>query len=346
MSMFKNKHFHGHEQVVFCNDHKTGLKAIIAIHNTERGPALGGCRMYPYASEEDALTDVLRLSLGMTYKSAMANLNLGGGKTVIIGDPKKHTTEAMFRSLGRFLNGLNGRYITAEDSGTNLQQMEWIKKETDYVVGIPTNFGGTGDPSPSTAHGNFVGIKAAVKKAFGKDELSGLKIAVQGVGNVGYHLCKELYENDVKLFVSDVNETALKRAVDKFNAVAVAPDKIYSTDVDVYAPCALGATINDKTIPQLKCSIIAGSANNQLENLERHGNELKKRKILYAPDYVISAGGVIHVYPEVQDFTKEQVNKKIEGIHDTLLQVFNLAEEKNIPTYAAANEIAETRILA
>ncbi|MFA6409713.1 MAG: Glu/Leu/Phe/Val dehydrogenase, partial [Gammaproteobacteria bacterium] len=295
MNIYDSPSFDKHEQVVFCQDHATGLKAIIAIHNTQLGPALGGCRMYPYSKIEDAIEDVLRLSKGMTYKASVANLNLGGGKAVIIGDPKKLGNEAFFRTFGRFVQGLSGRYITAEDVGTNTKFMEWISQETDHAVGVPACFGGSGDPSPFTAHGTFVGVKAAWKKTTGKDSLNGVKISVQGIGNVGYNLCKELHKDGAILYVNDVNESAVAKAVKEFSATAVSDADLYKLDVDIYSPCALGATINDKTIHQLKCSVIAGAANNQLAEEKKHGAALQKAGILYAPDYVINAGGLINV---------------------------------------------------
>lgn len=346
MSMFETLSINGHEQVVYCHDRHSGLKAIIAIHNTTLGPALGGSRMYPYAREEDAIEDVLRLSRGMTYKAAVANLNLGGGKSVIIGDPKKDATETLFRAFGRFINGLSGRYITAEDVGTCPKHMEWIREETEYVVGIPTYFGGSGDPSPVTAHGTFVGIKAAVKKVFGKDNLQGIKVAVEGVGHVGYPLCKELHEAGAKLYVSDVNNEALQRVAKEFDATIVKGEDLYKLDVDVYAPCALGATINDKTIPMLKCKIIAGAANNQLKEEEKHGLELLKRGILYAPDYVINAGGLINVYSEIAGGGLEHAWALTSEIYNTLSRIFDIAEKEKISTAVAARRIAEKRIEA
>jgi len=334
-----------HEQVVFCHDKNSGLKAIIAIHNTHLGPALGGCRMYDYKSEEDAITDVLRLSKGMTYKAAMAGLNLGGGKSVIIGDPKKLASEALFRAFGRFVNSLGGRYITAEDVGTKVTYMEWILQETRYVTGIPVYLGGSGDPSPVTAHGAFVGIKAAVKKVKGNDDLNGIKVAVEGAaGNVGSHLCGELDKAGAKLFVSDINNEALQDVASQCNAKTVETNKLYDLDVDVYAPCALGATINDKTLPRLKCTIIAGAANNQLENEVKHSEELKKRGILYAPDYVINAGGLINVYSEIRGGGKDHAIDKTENIYNTLLKVFALADKENITTSEAAKRMADKRI--
>lgn len=335
-----------HEQVVFCNDHRTGLRAIIAIHNTQLGPALGGCRMYPYTSEEDALHDVLRLSQGMTYKSAVAGLNFGGGKAVIIGDPKKLASEALFRAFGRFVNSFNGRYITAEDVGTKVQFMEWVRQETKHVTGIPTYFGGSGDPSPFTAHGAFVGIKAALQFAYGNDSLKGIKVAVEGVGNVGANLCRELYDAGAILTVADVNPEAAKRAAKEFGATVLKGNAFYSAPVDVYAPCALGATINDKTLALLKCKIVAGSANNQLEVDAKHGAELSKRGILYAPDFVINAGGLFNVNTEIEGGGREHAWKKIENIYHTLLRIFEIAAHQKISTSAAANHVAEERLRA
>ena len=343
MNVFTNKSFDNHEQVVFCHDQLTGLRAIIAIHNTKLGPALGGTRMYPYHNEEDALVDVLRLSKGMTYKAAVSGLNLGGGKAVIIGDPKKIGSEAFFRAFGRFVNSLNGRYITAEDVGTNVKFMDWIRIETPNVTGVSTYMGGSGNPSPFTAHGVLVGIKSCLKKQRGNDSLSGVKIAVQGVGNVGYYLCKELYEQGAELYVTDINSEAIKRVVDEFKAKVVGCDEIYSVDADVYSPCALGATINETTIPMLKCSIIGGAANNQLLE-EKHGEMLKKAGILYAPDYVINAGGLINVNSEVYGGGTEYVLSQIENIYDTLLNIYDISDKEGISTHIAATRIAEKRI--
>ncbi len=343
-SVFEAMSSKDHEQVVVCHDPDTGLKAIIAIHDTTIGPALGGCRMWNYASEDDALTDVLRLSRGMSYKAAIASLNLGGGKAVIIGDAKKQKTEILFRSFGRFVEGLNGRYITAEDVGTTVTDMEWVRMETQYVTGISRALGGSGDPSPVTAFGAFVGLKATVKQQLGQDNVSGLKVAVQGVGHVGYHLVKHLTEEGAKVFVTDIFDDSIKRVVDDFGAEAVGPDQIYNLDVDIYAPCALGATLNDETIPNLKCSIVAGAANNQLKVESEHGQMLKDRGILYAPDYAINAGGLINVANEIEGYNRERAFSQAEGIYDILLTIFKLAEEENIPTHKAANKVAEKRM--
>lgn len=342
--MFDTLSINSHEQIVYCHDARSGLKAIIAIHNTSLGPALGGCRMYPYSRVDDAVEDVLRLSQGMTYKAAVANLNLGGGKSVIIGDPKKDSSEALFRAFGRFINGLSGRYITAEDVGTSPKNMEWIRLETKHVVGIPTFFGGSGDPSPVTAHGTFVGIKAAVKKALSKDSLQGIKVAVEGIGHVGYALCKELYEAGAKLYVSDIHDEPLNRVAKEFGAVIIKGEDLYKQDVDVYAPCALGATVNDKTIPMFKCKIIAGAANNQLKDENKHSLELQRRGILYAPDYVINAGGLINVYSEIAGGGLEHAWALASEIYFTLTRIFEIAEKEKITTAAASRRMAEKRI--
>ena len=346
-AVFDHSDFAGHEQVVHCRDPATGLKAIIAIHNTNRGPALGGCRMWPYASNHDALTDVLRLSRGMTYKSAMANLDLGGGKAVIIGDPRTDKTEALLRSFGGFLQGLGGRFIVAEDSGTSVADIKIIAEESSYVAGVAdkTTADGSlrsGDPSPATAYGVFVGIKAAVKQRLGRDDLEGLKFAVQGVGNVGYRLAKLLHENGALLWVTDLYDGQVKRAVAEFDAHAVAPEEIFALDVDVFSPCALGGAINDQTLTQLRATVVAGAANNQLTH-QRHGADLMKRGILYAPDYVINAGGIIDISLELSGFDRDELVRRLEGIHDTLMEIFERAGREQRPTGVVADYIAEER---
>lgn len=333
-----------HEQVVFCSEPETKLRAIIAIHNTTIGPALGGCRIWNYESEADAVIDVLRLARGMSYKAAIAGLNLGGGKSVIIGNSKKIKSEALFRSFGRFVQGLGGRYITAEDVGTNVRDMEWVRMETEYVTGISRALGGSGDPSPVTAFGTFVGMKAAVKKQLGKESVTGLKVAVQGVGHVGYYLTEYLANEGAEVYVTDIDQEALKEVSDKFKVKVVGADEIYGLDVDIYAPCALGATLNDKTIPELKVSIIAGAANNQLESETKHGQALKDKGVLYAPDFAINAGGLINVANEIDGYNRERAFKQAEGIYDTLSTIFNRAEETNITTNVAATQVAEERM--
>ena len=347
MSVFSHRDFANHEQVAFCCDPDTGLKAIVAIHNTNRGPALGGCRMWPYASDEEAVKDVLRLSRGMTYKSAMANLDLGGGKSVIIGNPRTDKSEALLRSFGRFLENLGGRYIAAEDSGTSVTDMKVIAQETKHVAGIVDKEAGdgtvrSGDPSPATAYGTFVGLKAAVRQRLGRDNLDGLKVAIQGIGNVGFRLAKHLHEVGAKLWVNDIYDEQVQRAVQELGATAVGADEIFGLDVDVFAPCALGGAINDDTVPQLKASVIAGAANNQLAE-ERHGEELLRRGILYAPDYVINAGGIIDVSYERDGFDRDKMIRHVDGIYDTLLEVFERSRDEQLPTGVVADHIAEER---
>ncbi len=334
-----------HEQVVYCFDKESGLKAIIAIHDTTLGPALGGCRMWQYDNEELALRDALRLSRGMTYKSAAAGLNLGGGKAVIIGNHKTDKTEALFRAYGRFVQGLGGRYITAEDVGTTVRDMEWVRNETDFVTGISRALGGSGDPSPVTALGVYEGIKASVKWTTGNESLENKRVAVQGVGAVGYHLVQHLTRDGAKVFACDIDQENLKRVQTDFRSVEiVAPDKIYAVDCDVFAPCALGAIINDDTVPMLKCSIIAGSANNVLADDERHSGALEKKGILYSPDYVINAGGLINVANELEGYNRERAVQQAASIYQTVTQVYQIARDEKITTSKAANALAERRI--
>ncbi len=343
MGIFAQMAEHDYEQLVFCQDQATGLKAIICIHDTTLGQALGGVRMYPYASDEEAIYDVLRLGRGMTYKAAVSGLNLGGGKAVIIGDPKTQKNEAFFRTFGRFVESLNGRYITAEDVGTSLEDMTWINMETDWVTGIPANRGGSGDPSPVTAKGVHIGMKACWKARSGTDSLNGVTVSVQGLGHVGYYLCSYLHHEGARLIVTDVNEESVKRVVDEFGAQAVSVDEIYEVDCDVFAPCALGAIINDKTIPQLKCSVVAGAANNQLAE-PRHGRVLMEKDILYAPDYVINAGGLMNVYEELAGYSQERSFSRVESLFGTITSILETARKSKIPTGQAADFMAEERI--
>lgn len=337
----------GHEQVVFCNDPATGLKAIIAIHNTVLGPALGGTRMWNYASEHDALIDVLRLSRGMTFKASISGLNLGGGKAVIIGDPKALKNEAFLRRFGKFVESLNGKYITAEDVNMRTADMEYVSMETKHVTGLPESMGGGGDPSPVTAYGVYMGIKAAARKVFGHDSLESRCVAVQGVGQVGMHLVELLVREGAEVVVTDLHEERVRRTVQDFNATAVNDDEIYDVDCDIYAPCALGATINDDTIGRLKCSIIAGAANNQLKDEIRHGYMLRDRSIVYAPDFLINAGGLINVYYELLGhYNRKRVMEQAERIFDTCLDIFGTADREKISTQEAATRLAETRIAA
>jgi leucine dehydrogenase len=340
MELFTRMAEHDHEQVVFSYDPTSGYKGIIAIHNTTLGPALGGTRFWNYQSDEEALIDVLRLARGMTYKAAVAGLNLGGGKAVIIGDPRTTRREMIFRAHGRFVESLGGRYYTAEDVGTSVEDMDYVMMETEHVTGVA---GGSGDPSPVTAYGTYRGIKACAQEKFGSDSLSGMTVAVQGTGHVGYFLCKFLSEEGAKLVVTDIDQERVQRIVDEYGATATAPDQIYAVEAEVFAPCALGAVVNDDTIPQFKFEIIAGAANNQLAQ-ERHGDQLHKRNILYAPDYVINAGGLINVYGELNDWTPDQATRKAGEIYDTLMQIFELAKDNGLPTYEAADRVAERRI--
>ena len=345
MNLFANKNYCNHEQLIFCHDPLSKLQAIIAIHNTKLGPAIGGCRMYPYATMDDAIDDVLRLSKGMTYKSAIAGLNFGGGKAVIIGDPHKDSSELLFRTFGRYVQTLSGRYITCEDVGTNPKMMEFVRIETRHVVGLPSYIGGLGDPSLVTAYGTMLGMKASLKKLTGKEDLTNIKVAIQGVGNVGYHLCKELHQAGAKLYITDVDQSAIKKAAKDFKVNVVKPQEIYQQPVDIFAPCALGGILHDESIAKLKCSIVAGAANNQLIDENLHSNALQERGILYAPDYVINAGGLIDAATEF--FHVRQKNyayQKAEEIYSRLFDVYNFAEQKNISTAIAAQQIAEQRI--
>jgi leucine dehydrogenase len=333
----------GHEQILFCNDEATGLKAIIAVHNTVLGPALGGTRMWMYNNEMDALNDVLRLSRGMTYKNAISGLNLGGGKAVIIGDARSMKSEALFRRFGKFVNSLAGKYITAEDVGINPQDMNWVSMETKHVVGLP---GKSGDPSPVTAYGTYMGIKACAKQQFGSDSLEGKIVAVQGVGHVGEYLVKHLALENAKVFITDIHQETLQRVASTYRATVVAPDEIYDVPMDIYAPCALGATVNDDTLGRLNCSIIAGAANNQLKEESKHGVEVMKRGIIYAPDFTINAGGVINCFSEVQGLSSDWALQKAEEIYNTIFNIVKRSADENIPTYQIANKMAEERIEA
>ena len=331
----------GHERILICQDEITGLKAIVAVHSTICGPALGGTRMWNYASSEEALTDVMRLSRGMTYKNAISGLNLGGGKAVIIGDSKTQKSPALFEKFGEFIDSLNGSYITAEDVGISPDDMLHVAKSTQFVTGLP---GKKGDPSPVTAYGVYMGMKAAAKFKYGKDSLHGRKIAVQGIGHVGDYLLQYLHKEGATLTITDINENALKNAAKKYNCDVVSPSKIYEVDMDIYAPCALGATVNDNTIAKMNCSIIAGAANNQLEDENIHGLKLMKNDVLYAPDYLINAGGVMNCYAEVHDISSEEVMEMAGDIYNTTMKIFELSSSQEIPTYLAANRIAEERL--
>ncbi len=333
-----------HEQVLFCQDKATGLKAIIAVHNTVLGPSLGGTRMWNYATEEEALTDVLRLSRGMTYKSALAGLNLGGGKAVIIGDSRTQKNEALMRRFGKFVNSLGGKYITAEDMGIGTRDMEWVNLETEHVAGLPEYLGGSGDPSPVTAYGVYMGMKAAARHQWGSESLEGRKVAVQGVGSVGATLVEYLVKENAKVTIADIWEPGVKALVNEFGVSAVAPEAIYDVEMDIYAPCALGATVNDETLPKLTCAIICGAANNQLASEEKHGRAVMEKGILYAPDYLVNAGGIINCYWEVIGYHRDAALRQAEDIYTTAAEIFKVASERNIPTFLAANELAEERL--
>ncbi len=335
----------GHEQLVFCHDPHTGLNAIIGIHNTTLGPALGGTRLWAYQSHEDAIIDALRLSRGMTYKAAISGLNLGGGKAVIIADPSMKS-EALWRRYGKFVNSLNGKYITAEDVNTSAKDMEYISMETKHVTGIPEYMGGSGDPSPFTAYGVFTGMKAAAGKRWGSDSLEGKKILVQGVGHVGQYLVGHLTKAGAKVYITDINETRIKETTDQFKVEVVSGDKMWDLDIDIYAPCALGATVNTDSINKMKCSVIAGAANNQLQDEDIHGKMLIEKGIIYAPDFLINAGGLINVSAEIDGYNRERVMGNTEKIYDRTLEIFALAEKDNLTNQAAAIKLAEQRIQA
>ena len=343
-SVFNQLGLFQHQKVVFCNDQDTGLKAIIAIHDTTLGPALGGTRMWAYNTEAEALQDVLRLSRGMTYKAAITGLNLGGGKAVIIGDSRTGKSEALMRRYGRFIKNLNGAFITAEDVGTSPKDMEYIRMETEHVTGVPESLGGSGDPSPVTAKGVFMGIKACVKELYGTDTLAGRSVAVQGIGHVGENLVHLLREENAKVYVSDINEERLSQVAKKYGAVAVANNSIFDLDMEIYAPCALGATVNTDTINKMNCAIIAGAANNQLADEQLHGRMLLEKGIMYAPDYLINAGGLINCYSEIAGFSKKRTMQLAENIYDATRSVLRKSKAENIPTSEAANKIAEKRI--
>ncbi len=343
MSVFTEMASMGHEQLVFCRNDDVGLRAIIAVHSTALGPALGGCRLYNYANEADAIRDVLRLSRGMTYKAAVAGLDLGGGKAVIIGDPTIKSEE-LFRAFGRFVESLGGRYITAEDMNTTVEDMNNIRRETQFVTGAATYTGGSGDPSPVTAWGVYHGIRACLEVVYGTPDVSGRTIAIQGLGAVGLHLAKFLHDGGARLLFSDISERKLESAVAKFGGEIIDGDDFYSTECDVLAPCAIGGIINASTIPRIRAPIIAGAANNQLDDEERDGALLEQAGIVYAPDYVINAGGLINVAAELDGLPPEKAMHDAANIFDTVKRIINLSRAGNITTTAASNQVAEERI--
>jgi leucine dehydrogenase len=345
MDVFQEMREMGHERVLLCSNPEVGLQAVIAIHNTVLGPGLGGTRMWPYPSFDEAIVDALRLSRGMTYKAAAAGINLGGAKAVIVGDPKKDKSEALFRAFGRFVDTLGGHYITAEDVGTNTSDMEWIATETPWVTGVPPELGGGGDPSPVTALGVLQGIRAAAQTLWGSPELEGRHVAIQGLGSVGGYLAGYLRDEGARITGCDIDPEAVGEARE-LGVEIVEPDAIYDVACDVFAPCALGAILNDKTLPRLKAKAVAGGANNQLADPERHGREIEQRGILYAPDFVINAGGLVNVFQEFIGYDQERALRRARGIFDNVLRVFAIAKREKVPTAVAADRLAEERIAA
>ncbi len=344
MEIFENIEMHDHEQVVFCSNKESGLKAIIAIHDTKLGPALGGTRMWNYSNVEAALKDVLRLSRAMTYKSAVAGLNFGGGKAVIIGDSASKKNELLFRTFGKFVDGLSGRFITAEDVGTSVKDMEYVRMETKYVTGISKALGGSGDPAPVTSYSVYVGMKACAHEKWGSDSLRGRKIAIQGAGQVSRFLCEHLYSEGAELFITDLLDEKIKRVLETVKAHVVKPEEIYEINCDIFSPNALGGILNDETIPKIKAEIIAGGANNQLEDEDKHGRDIYEKGIIYAPDYVINAGGLINVANEIEGYRQDRAMKQAESIYEIVKKVLNTSKELSIPTNEASQKIAEERL--
>jgi len=333
----------GHEQLVVVSDAGSGLKAIIAIHDTTLGPACGGTRIWPYNSEQEAIWDALRLSRAMTYKSAAADLPLGGGKGVIIADSHTQKTEALIRAYGRFVDTLGGRYLTTTDVGSSGRDMEYIKQETDYVVGLPTTTGGSGDTSIMTGLGIYMGMKACVKEAWGNDSLQGKTVAIQGFGKVATHMTHHLMKEDARLVVTDVFDGALDRARD-LGLKIVKPDEIYGVDCDIFSPCALGGVISPETIPQLKCKVVAGGANNQLLS-DSDGEALHRLGIVYGPDYILNSGGIINVESEIYGgYNADRAREKTERVYETMQQVISISKSQEIPTAKAADHLAEARL--
>lgn len=334
----------GHQKLIFCNDDAVGLQAIIAIHDTTLGPAIGGVRMLPYQATEEAIDDVLRLSRGMTYKAAVAGINLGGGNAAIIGNHRTQKSEVLLRRFGQFVEHLSGTFIAGLDIGTTPKDMEYLRMETRHVVGLPKSLGGSGDSTPFTAKGVYYGIKAALKELYGNDSLAGRTVAVQGAGNVGEQLTALLREENAKVYISDIDEERMIEVANRYKAVPVASNSIYELDVDVYSPCALGGTVNSETIPKMRCRIIAGSANNQLRNEEEDGLSLMRRNILYAPDYLINAGGLISCYSEIAGYSASRTAALTENIYEVTRSVLRKAAAENMSAHQAANQIAERRI--
>lgn len=343
MGVFDSVAREGHEQILHGYDKVSGLKAIIAIHSTALGPALGGTRFFPYESEEEAVEDVLRLSKGMTYKAAAAGLDLGGGKAVIIGDPRQDKSERLFRAYGRIVDSLQGRYITAEDVGTTTQDMDIIRRETRWALGSSVALGGSGDPSPVTARGLHASTRAVAQKLWGDEDLAGRRFAVQGVGKVGSAFVQLLVESRAEVVVTDAYPPAIESAVEMFGVKPVEPEEIYEVDCDFFSPCALGATLNEDTIPRLNCRAIVGSANNQLAT-EDDARRLAERRILYAPDFVVNAGGLINVYDELSGYSKTRALHRVDSIFEATMNILDTAEEHGIDPNAAAVKVADDRI--
>ena len=343
-TVFQARSFREHEQVVFCHDEATGLKAIIGIHSTVLGPALGGTRMWNYQNENDAINDVLRLSRGMTYKASISGLDLGGGKAVIIGDSRKEKTDELMMAFGTYVDSLGGRYITAEDVGMTTHDMEMVKRSTDYVTGISEENGGSGNPSPVTAYGVFMGIRAAARYRWGSDNLDGRKVMVQGIGHVGEALVEHLTKAGAQVTVNDIHRDRVLDVAKKYGTEMYLGEAIFDQEMDIYAPCALGATVNSESIAKMKCGIIAGAANNQLADDETHGAKLKDAGIDYAPDFLINAGGLINVNSEIAGYGRDEIMRKTEEIYDTTLRIFTESEQNEITTQAAALRIARSRI--
>jgi leucine dehydrogenase len=343
MDLFGHMATYDYGEVHVCRDQASGLRAIVAVHDTRLGPSLGGCRFLHYERDEDALVDALRLARGMTYKAAITGIEHGGGKSVLLRPRGHFDRVALFRAFGRFIENLGGHYITAEDSGTSLEDMEIIRSVTKHVTGVSPDNGGSGDPSPFTALGVRRGIEACVKHHMGRDDLQGLHVAVQGIGHVGYHLCRELHEKGVRLTVADVDPLKAERANREFNASVVPIEKIFDVECDVLAPCALGSALNDGTIPRLRCKIVAGAANNQLAE-PRHGDSLYQRGILYAPDYAINAGGLVNVAQEVKGYDANVARDKTLKIYDTILEICERSKTLQLPTYRVADTIVEERL--
>ncbi len=346
LAQFDYMERYDYENLLLCQDRSVGLKAVIAIHDTTLGPATGGCRMWTYAHEDGAIEDALRLARGMTYKYAAAGVNLGGGKAVILGDPKRDKSEALFRSLGRFIHRLGGVYITGEDVGTTLRDMEWIRMETPFVVTLPSAWGGAGPISPATAVGVLQSMRACLEEVYGSADLDGRSVAVQGVGSVGFEVVKLLEQTGARVIIGDIDEDKVKAAVAEFGVEATDdPDRMHALDVDVYCPCALGGVINDRTVEHVRARIVAGSANNQLQE-ERHGDRLHQREILYAPDYICNAGGTIYDTDRLLPggMNQQRAMENVRRIYDTMREVIRISKAEQIPTYLAADRFAERRI--